>query len=50
MKVWQALLDLSVTAQVSSPLCLASLGLGGIEFTMKVWQALLDLSVTAQVS
>ena len=44
-----SLLDLSVTAQVPWPLCLASLGLGGIRFTLKVWQALLDLSVTAQV-
>ena len=40
----------TMTAQVSWPLCLASLGLGGIGFTMKVWQALLDRSVIAQVS
>ena len=37
------------TTQVSWPLCLASLGLEGIGFTMRVWQALLDRSVTAQV-
>ena len=51
-EVWQALLDLSrtnmghstgtvtETAQVSWLLCLASLGLGGIGFTLKVWQAM----------
>ena len=47
-EVWQAPLNLeSATVQVSRPLCLASLGLGRIGFTLKVWQALLDLASAA---